>query len=267
MALSFQTYSPSEKFKPYINFYWTIESSEYEAPFQERVYPTGSIELMFHYGDRFKSLNNGNQFQPTISLCGQKSKFDLIETSGYAGAIVCNFKGYGAKQFFNIPMNEISDINLDLYLLCGYNIEYLKEKLFNAKTNIDRIIIIEKYLEKNFLDKEEYHVNQIGKSFDYFNNSFPITIEDLADKTNLSLRQLQRKYLKYVGLSPKQCSRIIRFNKVREIIELRKSSLSESVYSAYYYDQSHMILDFKEFMGLTPSNYLKVLNESVNDFS
>lgn len=257
MALQYRIYYPDEKFRPYINNFWTIDSTEYEPDYCESIYPTGCIELFFHYGDRFKSNFTGEK-QPILFLCGQKSKLDKVESYGYSGVIVCNFKPYGAKQFFNIPMNEISEINFDLTLLFGYEIEFVKEKLFEAKNNIQRVQIIQKFLEKNFLEKEEYDIRRIGKSVDYFQNLYPITIDELAEYSNLSIRQLQRKYLKYIGLSPKLLSRIIRFNKARVHIENKISKLTETAYLLEYYDQAHLIHDFKEFMGMTPSEYLKV---------
>ncbi|MGC4021921.1 MAG: helix-turn-helix domain-containing protein [Cyclobacteriaceae bacterium] len=59
----------------------------------------------------------------------------------------------------------------------------------------------------------------------------------------------------YVGLSPKFYARIIRFNKIFSLIEKNDPQWIDLMNEAGFYDQSHLIRNFKAFTGEDPSAY------------
>jgi methylphosphotriester-DNA--protein-cysteine methyltransferase len=63
------------------------------------------------------------------------------------------------------------------------------------------------------------------------------------------------------ALSPKEFARIIKF--IGSLNYLKANfvgNLAEAAHSCGYYDQAHFIRDFKEFSGLTPSQFLTLDN-------
>jgi transcriptional regulator GlxA family with amidase domain len=86
------------------------------------------------------------------------------------------------------------------------------------------------------------------------NGSIPI--EKLAYEVNTGRRELERKFLEQVGISPKLLARITRFQKVLNKIETEHiNSFTAAAYEGGFYDQSHFIRDFKEFTGYSPNIY------------
>jgi methylphosphotriester-DNA--protein-cysteine methyltransferase len=70
-------------------------------------------------------------------------------------------------------------------------------------------------------------------------------------------RQLERKFLKQVGLSPKQLGKVIRLQTALKMLLNRQAeSLTAIAYESEYYDQAHFIKDFKEFTGTNPKDFL-----------
>jgi transcriptional regulator GlxA family with amidase domain len=81
--------------------------------------------------------------------------------------------------------------------------------------------------------------------------------EDLSKR-----RQLERKFKKQIGISPKQLGKVIRLQSALKILLNRKTeSLTNIAYESEYYDQAHFIKDFKEFTGTNPNKFLD--NESM----
>lgn len=78
-------------------------------------------------------------------------------------------------------------------------------------------------------------------------------------KDNLSKRrQLERKFLKQVGMSPKQLSKVIRLQTALKLLLNQQSErLTDIAYESEYYDQAHFIKDFKDFTGTTPNQFLE----------
>ena len=85
-------------------------------------------------------------------------------------------------------------------------------------------------------------------------NDGNIAIEKLASLSCLSLKQFERKCQERLGMNPKMYARILRFSKAYRMHEAcPKIRWIEIAYEAGYFDQMHMIKDFKVFAGVNPS--------------
>jgi len=80
-------------------------------------------------------------------------------------------------------------------------------------------------------------------------------IAALARELGLSVRQLERRFAARVGLAPKEFCRIQRFTNVFRVLgePSRKCDWVETALSCGYYDQAHLIRDFKTLTGSTPA--------------
>lgn len=84
-----------------------------------------------------------------------------------------------------------------------------------------------------------------------------VSVEQLAAHANLSVRAVQRYFVQYVGLSPKWLIRKYRLSRALAQLENNSVSILDIVARLEYTDQSHLIKDFKQLLGLTPGSYLK----------
>ena len=80
-----------------------------------------------------------------------------------------------------------------------------------------------------------------------------VDLDEIANQANLSTRQFRRRCLEESGLTPKHLCRVLRF---RHACELAGSSSRPAwpaiAAEAGYFDQAHLIRDFREFTGTTP---------------
>jgi transcriptional regulator GlxA family with amidase domain len=84
-----------------------------------------------------------------------------------------------------------------------------------------------------------------------------ISIEELTRQVGLGRRQLERKFALHVGVSPKLYTRIIRFQRILDLVQkAERFEWPDVSVNCGYYDQSHLIRDFKAFSGRTPDDYL-----------
>jgi len=82
-----------------------------------------------------------------------------------------------------------------------------------------------------------------------------VRIEQLAHEVNLSRRQLERRFSHEIGLSPKAFNRIIRFQNVFQAYESQRDWVTVA-HDCGYYDQAHLIEDFRELAGEPPTKLL-----------
>ncbi|MEQ8904927.1 helix-turn-helix domain-containing protein [Ekhidna sp.] len=88
-----------------------------------------------------------------------------------------------------------------------------------------------------------------------------VSVKEIYSELNVSKSKLEQHFNKEIGLTPKEFCKI---EKINHFISIYQSndlvSLTELTYQCGYYDQSHLIKDFKYFLDTSPSKYFKSLN-------
>jgi AraC-like DNA-binding protein len=83
-----------------------------------------------------------------------------------------------------------------------------------------------------------------------------VRIDDVAFQAGFSTRQLRRLFLEQVGLSPKHFCRVIRFrSSVSRLSERGHADWAQMALDCGYYDQAHLINEFRQFSGYTPGEF------------
>ena len=125
----------------------------------------------------------------------------------------------------------------------------------NCNNYEEMIAVAEKKLKAIVANTNEINIT-IDKILDFvFSNNGTTPTALIQKEFFVTERQLQRMFQKYIGLSPKLYSRIIRFNHIFELVQQKNISLMELTHKAGYFDQSHFIRNFKSFTGEDPSRY------------
>jgi len=84
-----------------------------------------------------------------------------------------------------------------------------------------------------------------------------VAITAVADRAGLSMRQFERRFIERVGLRPKLFARIARFEAALDgKARFAAKSWTDVAHQFGYYDQMHMVHDFAEFTGESPTGTL-----------
>lgn len=81
-------------------------------------------------------------------------------------------------------------------------------------------------------------------------------VEQLATETGLSVRAIQRRFQQFLGLQPKWLIRKYRMHQALAMLEREQIDIADIVVMLDYSDQSHLIRDFKDMLGVTPRQYI-----------
>jgi transcriptional regulator GlxA family with amidase domain len=83
------------------------------------------------------------------------------------------------------------------------------------------------------------------------------TSAQLTAASGLSPRQLQRRFLDLVGVSPRTLRSAVRVRRVTDAVREGAADLAEAALAAGYFDQAQMGRDFRRFVGAAPAAFLR----------
>lgn len=233
---------------------------------QIRTVPTGHISLMFHRGNRIFSTSD-NTFQPKAFLCGHETVYTDLEYAGKIDMICVVFQPIGAKSFFNLPMSEINGVAVDIHDLDDPSLTDLQKTLEDAHTNEHCVLLIEQFLLNRIKTLADYNLKRINTAIRQINTQ-QTELNKLAESSCLSPRQFNRVFTEYVGTGPKEFQRIIRFQRALYILQSQPEiNMAQLAASCGYYDQPHLIKEFKMFSGYTPVEYIATCTPYSDYFS
>ena len=237
-----------------VECFWALESDRelFEAP-PERILPDGCVELILNFASPFAQHNNGAEaIQPRNFIVGQMTKPILISPTGQIQLIGIRFHPGGTAPFFHLPMHELTNQVVEL----GSFARTLETKLAAATAGLqalaDKVLALEKVLTKLLYESQtDFRLLRIAMKI--VERAGMISIDRLADESGLSSRQLERRFLNEVGLGPKLLARILRFQQVFRAMDANEASWPTVALDCGYYDQAHLIKDFRQFAQQTPA--------------
>ena len=259
--MNYQTYKPSEALSALVQCYWTLEvPTEYSSE-KQRIVPDGCVEMAFILGGDIKRFTSETDFilQPRSMVLGQTIEPFYIQPTGYVNTFAIRFYPYGFANFVTTPIKNLANKETPIAELFEQTTAYeLERRIIRATNTQQRIEIVETFLlnklnEKNTID------NIVRSTIDALlatGGNSPINAilkEDLSKR-----RQLERKFLKQIGISPKQLGKVIRLQTaLKMLLNEKTETFTQIAYESAYYDQNHFIKDFKEFTGTTPKEFLE----------
>jgi len=243
---------PPAILQPFVECIWTLSGAASEAVGQpERILPDGCIELIFHRGDRFRRLD---QLQPHCFVVGQMVEPAFVQMSSRIEVVGIRFHPGGTYPFFAFPMHELSHRFIPVAEIWGPLGRELEEKVLGASSIPEAIHVVARELERRLISaRVAKNRAQVLASVQVCQHG-TLSVRDLARQGGLSERQLEREFNDVVGLTPKMFSRILRFQHVFEALE-KDVKWVDIAFECGYYDQAHLIADFRQFAAATPTEF------------
>jgi AraC-like DNA-binding protein len=239
-------YTPHPPLSDFVELLWLFDQPA-PSHASERLLPTGTTELVINLG------GHGRSFDAVVA--GPHSRYFVLDTTRPSAVIGAHFKPGGVFAFLGRPVDELHNRHVPLEALWGRRVAELRERLLAAEEPHARLLLFERLLLAQ-LDRNRRSHAAVGHALNAF-HSGRRRIGDVVDETGLSARRFIRLFSDEVGLTPKAFCRVRRFQRtVRLLHGATAVDWAETAVACGYYDQAHMIHDFREFAGLNPTAYL-----------
>ncbi|MFE5408215.1 helix-turn-helix domain-containing protein [Microbacterium sp. NPDC056569] len=170
-----------------------------------------------------------------------------------------HFKPWGLAPFLPMPAAELCDRPATIARIWGRPaVAELRRRLASADTPHEMLRLFEEDLARRtrVVDGLEI-VRQVSSAIAQNGGSMPIS--DLGMGTRASSTYLAKRFKDVVGVTPKRLARSYRFTFTVLAIDVAAPiDWGEVAAGAGYFDQAHFIHEFREFTGLTPTQYVEV---------
>ena len=89
-----------------------------------------------------------------------------------------------------------------------------------------------------------------------------LPIERIAAQIGISRQHLSRRFLQHVGVTPKTFARVMRFESLVRAARNGPRDWAALAADLGYFDQAHLIAEFRELAGATPVPFFQSAGES-----
>jgi AraC-like DNA-binding protein len=236
IGLKYHQETPSVELSQYIDAYWSMENIT-EDTIKFPVVPDGCIDIVWENGQIF--LVGIMEIAMLVPIA-PKDRYIGIR---FRPGIIASLLHKDISQFNDqmIPLEEIAPL-LTQELHIALDNEW---DVFEGLDKVFKVLFSETVIEKRILDAME-QIRESGGN---------IAMQALSEKSELSIKQLERLFVKHVGLTPKRFARIIRFLYThQDLTQEGIVDLCSKVLERGYYDQAHFNREYKRLTGLTPTH-------------
>lgn len=198
---------------------------------------------------------------PSIIVGPQVGRVNL--SLGYDHLVIrVGFQVGGLHRLLRVPLHSLVDYTFNSEDFMGAAIRETTDRLREAAKFDEMKDIVERMLLRWTAGvKPVEHFDWAMKAL--LKSSGNLPIEYLAGESCLGLKQFERKCKERIGLSPKLFARIIRFSKAYRMREADPTiSWTAIAHTAGYFDQMHLIRDFKVYTGTLPTMVDKELAQT-----
>ncbi len=222
-------------------------------------YADGCPGIMYIESDN-RALLNKTEKLSSLFLYGQSIKPIEILSKGSYSTIIFYLYPHAIKSLFGIGAHELTDDCLDFELMPFTDAKNVKNKLIETETIDSKIEEVSRFL-LGLASTQNIAIDTclVHATSNLIETNGCISLKTLREELKVSERTFERKFKEYVGISPRMFARICKFQSV--LGQLRSadySKLSDVAYNHDFSDQSHFIRTFKEFTGMTPTEYLTI---------
>lgn len=232
---------------------WTFEEPEADRKTALPFFADGYPGLMFGETENGLVVYPHGKRMPLLFLYGQTLKPVELHLQGAYRLVVFQLYPFVLKSFFGVEAKDLNDGCHDLTQT--ENGRDAVRQLLQSDTR-HRIAVLGNLLLDVFAAKKETLDFTVRQALQLILDNGGLSVARLCESLHLTERTFERRFAKETGLSPKQFSQIIRFQKSLEQLTLNEyTRLTDIVYAHGFADQSHFIRVFKAFTGKTPKRF------------
>lgn len=178
-----------------------------------------------------------------------------IESDGGAECIQVDFTPLGAYRLLGAAVADLSGRMVDIVDVLGPQGHYLRDRLGETVSWQARIELVEQFVAARAIHRPS---PEIAFAYRHLKRSGgQARISDLSREIGWSRKHFAHRFAAEIGLGPKAVARMIRFHHACRLALAGSAGWARIAADAGYSDQAHLVREFGELAGETPSAWVR----------
>jgi AraC-like DNA-binding protein len=268
MSSAYHEHQPSPALTPFVECYWSrVSGSSSAMQPAHAVLPDGCMDIVFNFGDVRTSGAADGTAQRAVqrggAVVGTMTVPLLVAPGPREDFFGVRFHPGMARAFLCAPAAEFTDISAALADVWGREVAAVEDRLAAIHAAPTRIRLLERELLRRLPAARPPEPCVAAALHLIEGHRGAVTMREACRFAGVSRQHLARRFAEHVGVSPKMFARVTRFRSLLTLLrQVRLVSWSDTAAAAGYYDQSHLIADFRQFTGRTPEDFLAMSQPS-----
>lgn len=226
---------------------------------RERIAPTGSTVAVFVLGDPILHTADDGA-GPTLRadrgfLTGPHDRPAVNEPTGETFAVGVVTTPVGCQPLFGLPPSTLRGRVVDL-CQAWPAAATLRNRLLAAPEPAAMLDLVEHHLDEH-CDDAVGGLARVTAAVALLEDDPVRPIAEVAAELDLSHGHLNTEFTRLVGLTPRALARLLRMRALLARLDIEaEPSWTDEAARLGWFDQAHMIRDFKRHTGVTPTEYL-----------
>lgn len=253
--------APDHRLRPFVRGEYVGWTERADVPVCRREVPHPGVVLIVNFGEPFAI---GDARHPRVLasfgsfVAGLHDRPVLAQAGATSSCVELVLTPLGAFRLLGVPMGALANRVVALEDVLGADARRLAEQLHEAPSWARRFARLDAALLARLAAGPEPHaeVRHVWAALEASDGGRPIA--GLAREVRWSRRRLAERFREQVGVAPKQFARIVRFDRaMRQVKAGGAVRWAELAWACGYADQSHLVREFREFAGVSPTVLLE----------
>lgn len=206
----------------------------------------------------FRLLEGGRRGDVTV--LGPRTRALLKDASGFERAVALQLKPGWSTPLLGVPARELTDELVSLDDIWGRSARELCLD-WVATPNVGAVLDhFARALSRNTRAGFEPATARLARQAARLLESEETRVGSAATRLGVTARHLRRAFLENIGVGPKDFARSARLQRAVRLLSSSRD-WARIASDAGFYDQSHLIAEFRALVGLTPGAFLARASE------
>ncbi len=210
----------------------------------------------------FRVIDEGRRGD--ISLAGPRTRALFKSSTGIARSVKLQFKPGWSAALLGVAASDLTDRIIPLQDLWGHLASDLCGELLAARSLPEMVTLLSRAIAVRTANERRHEPSsaRLARRAVRLLEAGDTRVESVAEQLGVTARHLRRAFHEHIGVGPKEFARTVRLQRAVRMAETsagpgRGASVdwSRIATDAGYYDQAHLIADFRELLGLTPGAF------------
>jgi methylphosphotriester-DNA--protein-cysteine methyltransferase len=240
-----------------VRCFWFLRGDLDGVAEPQTIVPDGRLEFVLHLADPFARLDAAGDAhtQGSALVSGQLTAPIQLVARGRTDIVGIRFRTAAARSVLGVPLTELTD---HVGALADLS-RPLADALYAAAARHDaphaRADALSETLARFVRARVDPVAHAAVRALDAMESP---RIDTIARTLGVSTRTLERKLTEHAGLPPSLLRRVIRFRRTFGMLDnASPGTWAKIAIGAGFFDQAHLIRDFRQFAGAAPSDFFR----------